>query len=586
MLVAWTRTWRTDRAVVHEVGVTPEAPEPSLGTDAAPRWAFGALAALAATLAAGTIANRTLDPDESQHLHAAWLVAQGQVPFVDFWEHHTPALYYLLAPVALALPEGPAIYFVARAAMAVAAAGALAALWRLTRRLGVGSAMAAIILLALQPRFVEHATQVRPDVPALTLWATALAGVAAWRERGGAVRLWGAGLALGLAVTFTPKALVGAVGLALVVAFAPREDERRGARWRAVRDGGRLAAGAVIPVAAFLAGLLLHGGAAALRGLVDHVGLLTFRFVDFTKEPPVSEEGVGFLLLLLIGIALTARRHGRATLAHPLHGTLLTPLAITTGVLLLPGTPAVYRHSWLPVLLIGSVYAGVALAAAIERARAGERLAAAAAGVALLGGLVGPASVSIATAVRDGTSEQLRTMRLVLRHACPGEAVLDGTALYVFRPAAYRYRTLIRGVRLWIAQGAIAEEEIVADVRRTRPAVAYADARLRALVGPLESLLARQWVLQADGLLVPGARVPVPGAPTGGRVGVDLLRSGPYRLAASPGIAVAIDRIARAPGVVDLEAGRHELTWTGPPGWIELAALGCAERTTLGRGLG
>jgi hypothetical protein len=164
--------------------------------------------------------------------------------------------------------------------------------------------------------------------------------------------------------------------------------------------------------------------------------------------------------------------------------------------------------------------------------------------------------------------------------------VLDGTALYVFRPAAYRYRTLIRGVRLWIAQGVLAEEEIVADVRRTRPAVAHADPRVRALVGPLESLLARQWVPQADGLLVPGATIPVSGAPTGGRVWLDLLRSGPYRLAASAGITVAVDRIPRSPGLIDLESGRHEVTWTGPPGRIELAALGCAERTALGRGLG
>ena len=44
-------------------------------------------------------------------------------------------------------------------------------------------------------------------------------------------------------------------------------------------------------------------------------------------------------------------------------------------------------------------------------------------------------------------------MRRELRLACPGEAVLDGTALYVFRPAAYRYGALIRGVREWVARG-------------------------------------------------------------------------------------------------------------------------------------
>ena len=44
-------------------------------------------------------------------------------------------------------------------------------------------------------------------------------------------------------------------------------------------------------------------------------------------------------------------------------------------------------------------------------------------------------------------------MRAELRLACHGEPVLDGTALYVFRPAAYRYGTLVRGVREWVARG-------------------------------------------------------------------------------------------------------------------------------------
>ena len=43
--------------------------------------------------------NRSIDPDESQHLHVAWLVAQGQVPYRDFWEHHLPLFHYGVAPL-------------------------------------------------------------------------------------------------------------------------------------------------------------------------------------------------------------------------------------------------------------------------------------------------------------------------------------------------------------------------------------------------------------------------------------------------------------------------------------------------------
>ena len=40
---------------------------------------------------------RTFDPDEFQHLHAAWVIHQGALPFRDYFEHHMPALPYMLA---------------------------------------------------------------------------------------------------------------------------------------------------------------------------------------------------------------------------------------------------------------------------------------------------------------------------------------------------------------------------------------------------------------------------------------------------------------------------------------------------------
>jgi hypothetical protein len=42
---------------------------------------------------------------------------------------------------------------------------------------------------------------------------------------------------------------------------------------------------------------------------------------------------------------------------------------VVSLVLLLPRTPAVYSYTWLPVLAVGSLYAGLALVTSIERAR-------------------------------------------------------------------------------------------------------------------------------------------------------------------------------------------------------------------------
>jgi hypothetical protein len=41
---------------------------------------------------------RGFDPDEFEHLHAAWYISKGMLPYRDFFEHHTPWLHFFLAP--------------------------------------------------------------------------------------------------------------------------------------------------------------------------------------------------------------------------------------------------------------------------------------------------------------------------------------------------------------------------------------------------------------------------------------------------------------------------------------------------------
>lgn len=37
--------------------------------------------------------------DDVEHIHSAWLVFQGYVPYQDFFQHHNPLLWYLFAPL-------------------------------------------------------------------------------------------------------------------------------------------------------------------------------------------------------------------------------------------------------------------------------------------------------------------------------------------------------------------------------------------------------------------------------------------------------------------------------------------------------
>lgn len=53
--------------------------------------------------------------DEFEHLHAAWLVSIGKVPYLDFFEHHHPLLWYLSAPIVRLFYDDVIVFYVMRA---------------------------------------------------------------------------------------------------------------------------------------------------------------------------------------------------------------------------------------------------------------------------------------------------------------------------------------------------------------------------------------------------------------------------------------------------------------------------------------
>src|SRR5262245_42248782 len=190
---------------------------------------LAAILALAVVLRAGVVANRRIDPDESQHLHVAWLITQGQVPYRDFWEHHLPFFHYAMAPLTTWLTDRPAVYFAARALMAAMAALAVVLTWRLARRLSSDGAAWAVVVLLFLPQFAETSTETRPDVPALVAHLAGLLALIRWRETGGARWLWAAGAWQGAALALSVKAIFAFAGAsALVLGGTPGGKER----WR------------------------------------------------------------------------------------------------------------------------------------------------------------------------------------------------------------------------------------------------------------------------------------------------------------------------------------------------------------------
>jgi len=531
-----------------------------------PKSLIGA-AVILSTAILGTImvAHGNLDPDESQHLHVAWLIGQGRVPYADFWEHHMPVLPLMLAPVTRWFADQPDVYFVARTIMAVTAAATFYLVYVLGGRVGPGGGIAAVALAAVQVRFLQHVIQERPDAPALLTWLFTLLMLVRWREDGTERWLWIAGLALGVTATITPKAVFLGLGVVAVILAAPSPSAGRTFR-RLVR----VAMGCAAPLAIFFSWLTAVGGRRALNAFVADVVVANLRFPDFIKQIAVGGEGVGFIVLALLGVAMTIRRLGTGVLQDPVHGPLLIPTVLVSLILLLPSTPAVYSYTWLPVVAVGAPYAGLALVAFLERARMIGALA-------VLAGIVLPLVVfGVLTFPRNVRNEaELARMRRELAYACPDEAVLDARSFAVFRFTALRYPSLVRGVRTWIKQGVIPTRVLIEDLRRARAPVGVLDSRLGDNE-TIASFIEKYYVREPDNLLLAGASFVVP---EGTRdFEVELLVRGRYEISMPTGSRVTIDGAIADRHGMWLDAGTHRVSSSGERGVIKLTILPCAKR--------
>ena len=106
-----------------------------------------------------------LNADEIEHIHASWLVWNGKTPYLDFFEHHNPLLWYLFAPLTSLMFDNVNIYFACRLS---ALAANLASWWFIYKiiRQWLGSYkiwLAALVLFCCGDYVSRNLVEFRPD---------------------------------------------------------------------------------------------------------------------------------------------------------------------------------------------------------------------------------------------------------------------------------------------------------------------------------------------------------------------------------------------------------------------------------------
>jgi hypothetical protein len=449
---------------------------------------------------------RGFNPDELQHLHSAWCVSKGLVPYRDYFDHHTPLLHFFLAPffrffaLEVEVNDAFAVLFFARAVMWVFTGAILLLTYAMGSVLG-GRTTGALAALALSNvvMFLSKSLEVRPDVPATALLLGAVlcamrASVApALALRSRHLTWLASGLALGTALMCTQKVAFPALGLGvavLVSAIGVRGEGQPRVRWS---EAVTWVMGIALP-AALVVGYFARQG--ALRQFVASNVLINLRWKgrigprgilwELAQQNPlfVALSAAGMIVALLTWL----RREEND------RGTIFPATAALAGVSGLALIPVVFRQYFLLFLPLLAVLAAIVGASVLKRLGPLQGGRAAVASIALLALSVRPLAVQAQSFGRSNTGT-LEALRSVLRNTSPQETVLDGfSGLGVFRPHAFHYFFMHEHLRaMWPPE---VEQGLLAGLRSGRilPKLVIWDSDVQALSPEIVAFLERHYV--------------------------------------------------------------------------------------------
>ena len=419
---------------------------------------WGVLAALALVYAGvELVSSHAIAWDEVEFFRATQWIAQGQVPYRDFWEHHSPLQWLLFAPVAKVLGggTGTGVILAMRFAQIPLWIALFAYLNAMARRAGAGAVArsCAFALLLLTPAFVRAAVEYRLDVAGNHGFVAGLGFIIRGWEQKGKVLPWClAGLCLSLAVLANMR-LAMMVVLVAALAFFCDPEERR---WKINARALFMTLG-VVPVAAAFIGWLFAAGAWA--GFVDGVfryNTVSDRLVEGLAAPfstqlfaPLLAKDVSAIALWAAAIAATVivlRTIRRPGLEHVL--AILFVASVASIAVLGVYYPYHFQIAYLFIAVMAALF--------LERMFGDERRAPVARLVAIAVAIAA-LLLDLAFIVRPASHATMRhqdvVMKEVDRRTKPGDVVWDGVGYALRRKPAYRYWFLPAGVRLMAKEG-------------------------------------------------------------------------------------------------------------------------------------
>lgn len=125
---------------------------------------------------------RFFDPDEFAHLHWAWLVSQGKLPYRDFFFYATPVFQWFLFPL-FTLPPSDRILLLARLWELFLYLVSLFFIFRITKRITKNdtTSLLSALIFATFPMTLDKTIDIRPDFFMLLPYLMAIERILAWK---------------------------------------------------------------------------------------------------------------------------------------------------------------------------------------------------------------------------------------------------------------------------------------------------------------------------------------------------------------------------------------------------------------------
>jgi 4-amino-4-deoxy-L-arabinose transferase-like glycosyltransferase len=301
---------------------------------------------------------RYYDPDEFQHLHGARQIYHGEIPYRDYFDHHTPFLHFIMSGLYPFVGDNIQILDVARSLMLVFTAFILCLTFILTKKLySTDAGLLAVLFLSYVLMFLEKTLEIRPDLGAVIFWLASMIFMVKGVQEKPSLRFFMlSGLSMGIALMFTQKSMFGLPGIFLALIY-PFIDRRIGIGWK---QNAKLVLafllGISIPLVLTCLFFLAHG---ALWQFINCNFIMNsqwkMRFSPMGYIRQLINQNPFFLVMGLAGLlANIVWMYKKEEVSKGIYIPIFCTLSVMAGLFILPVPYRQYYQLFLPLLAIYS----------------------------------------------------------------------------------------------------------------------------------------------------------------------------------------------------------------------------------------